>query len=200
MCWNTICAWPMPVISATASPRPCACTRQSSPRTAKAYGWWYLLEPGAAERTKVRKGEHRYFRPMKLLFPTSLIAAALLLAGCGDGKSDAAKQMAAAADSARLAAMVDLSAHHLPLVLQMPPGSPAPTLLWKDEIGKLEVRAGERFALAIAEIPPDLERLKADLARDLLKRNTIVEETPELLIYRSEFPDDTTLVFHHFER
>ena len=145
-------------------------------------------------------GEHAYFRPMKLLFPASLIAAALLLAGCGDGKSEAAKQMAAAADSARLAAMVDLSAHHLPLVLQMPPGSPAPTLLWKDEIGKLEVRAGERFALAIAEIPPDLERLKADLARDLLKRNTIVEETPELLIYRSEFPDDTTLVFHHFER
>jgi hypothetical protein len=122
------------------------------------------------------------------------------LSACGDGKSDAAKQMAAAADSARMASQVDLSEYHLPLMLEMPVGMPQPTLLWKDEIGKLAVRAGDRFAIEVSETPADRDRLKADLERDLLKRNTIVEETPELLIYRSEFPDDTALVFHHFER
>lgn len=137
---------------------------------------------------------------MKHLILAPLSVAALLLASCGDGKADAAKRMAAAADSARQAAMVDLSVHHLPLLLEMPTGTPAPTLTWKDEIGTLEVRAGERFAIGIAEMPADAERLKADLERDLLKRNTILEETPGLLIYRSEFPDDTALVFHHFQR
>ena len=137
---------------------------------------------------------------MKAFFPSAVVAAFLLMSACGDGKSDAAKQMAAAADSARLAASVDLSEHHLPLRLQMPTCAPAPTMVWKDEIGKLEVRAGDHFALEISEGPADMGRLKADLDRDLLKKNTIVEETPELLIYRSEFPDDTTLVFFHFNR
>ncbi len=118
---------------------------------------------------------------------------------CGDGKSDAAKLMAAA-DSARMAASVDLAEYYMPLVLEMPTGAPAPTLVWKDEIGKLEVRAGGHFAIEISEAPADMERLKADLDRDLLKKNTIVEEKPDLIIYRSEFPDDTTLVFYHFDR
>lgn len=136
---------------------------------------------------------------MKALFPSTVIALALLLNACGNGEADAAKQLAQA-DSARTAAMVDLSVHHLPLMLDMPAGSPDPVLVWKEQIGTLAVRAGEHFALDISEAPADQERLKADLERDLLKRNTILEETPELLIYRSEFPDDTTLVFHHFER
>ena len=135
---------------------------------------------------------------MKALFPSVVVALSLLLTACGNGQADAEKQMAAA-DSAQTAAMVDLSDHHLPLMLDMPTGSSEPTLLWKDEIGKLSVRAGDHFAIEVSEAPGDLERLKADLDRDLLKRNTILEETPELLIYKSEFPDDTVLIFHHFE-
>lgn len=137
---------------------------------------------------------------MKAFFPSAVLAAALMMSACGDGRSDAAKQMASAADSVRLAASVDLSEHHLPLILQMPTDAPPPTMVWKDEIGKLEVRAGDHFALEISEGPADMSRLKADLDRDLLKKNMIVEESPELLIYRSEFPDDTTLVFYHFNR
>lgn len=143
--------------------------------------------------------ERVYLRRMKALFPSVVVALSLLFTACGNGQADAEKQ-AAATDSARAAVMVDLSEHHLPLMLEMPTGTPEPTLLWKDEIGKLSVRAGDHFAIEISEAPGDLERLKADLDRDLLKRNTILEETPELLIYRSEFPDDTALVFHHFER
>ena len=136
---------------------------------------------------------------MKALFPSVVIALSLLLTACGTGQDDAAKQMAAA-DSISNAAMLDLSEHHLPLMLAMPAGTPEPTLLWKDQIGTLSVRAGDHFAIEISEAPADQERLKADLDRDLLKRNIILDENAELLIYRSEFPDDTALVFHHFER
>ena len=122
------------------------------------------------------------------------------MSACGDGKSDAAKLMTAAADSARAAAFVDLAEYHMPLMLEMPTGAPAPTLVWKDAAGKLAVNAGDHFAIEISEAPADMERVKADLDRDLLKKNTILQETPELLIYKSEFPDDTTLVFYHFDR
>ena len=122
------------------------------------------------------------------------------MSACGDGKSDAAKLMTAAADSARAAAFVDLGEYHMPLMLEMPTGAPAPTLVWKDAAGKLAVNAGDHFAIEISEAPADMERVKADLDRDLLKKNTILQETPELLIYKSEFPDDTTLVFYHFDR
>lgn len=137
---------------------------------------------------------------MKALFPSAVLGAALLMSACGDGKSDAAKQMSAAADSARAAAFVDLAEYHMPLRLEMPTGAPEPTLVWKDAAGKLAVRAGDHFTIEISEAPADLERVKADLDRDLLKKNTIVQETPDLLIYRSEFPDDTTLVFYHFDQ
>lgn len=137
---------------------------------------------------------------MKPLVLVCAVAFTLLLNACGDGKADAVKQMAAVADSIKAASTIDLSGHHMPLAVHLPVGLPEPTVLWKDEVGKLSVKAGDRFALEIYEAPPDMDRLKADLDRDLLKKNTILEETPDLLIYRSEFPDDSTLVFHHFHQ
>lgn len=142
----------------------------------------------------------RYFRPMKQSILISLTTVAFIQASCGDGRFDAAKRMAAAEDSARSAARTDLSVHQIPLVLEIPGGVPSPSIVWKDAAGKLEVRAGDHYALEIQEAPSDMAGIKADLDRDLLKRNSIVEETPDLLVYRSEFPDDTTLVFHHFHR
>jgi hypothetical protein len=137
---------------------------------------------------------------MKILVSSVVIAGILLLSSCGDGKADAAKQMAAVADSIHAANNIDLSQYHFPLTVQLPGGLPVPTVLWKDEVGKLSVKAGDHFALEIYEAPEDMDRLKADLDRDLVKKNTIVEESPDLLIYRSEFPDDSTLVFHHFHQ
>ena len=139
---------------------------------------------------------------MKTVLPFVLGVA--LLSACGDGKADAAKQMAAQADSAKAtaAASVDLAQFDLPLTLTPPDkqltDGADPTVLWKDEIGKLEVKAGEHFGLTIVEEPGDIARLKADLDRDLLKKNTVLKETPELLVYKSEFPDDPSLVFIHF--
>jgi hypothetical protein len=137
---------------------------------------------------------------MKALFPCIVLSTALLFNACGDGKSEAAKQMAAVADSIKAASTVDLGKYQLPLTLALPPGSPAPSIVWKDETGKLEVRAGERFGIVITEDPGDMQRLKDDLDRDLLRKNTILRETPDELVYKSEFPDDTTLVFIHFQR
>lgn len=137
---------------------------------------------------------------MKTVLPLALAAWAMIFGACGDGKADAARKMAAAADSVRQAAVVDLEVHHLPLLLEMPDGLQAPGMVWKDEVGKLEIRSGDHFAMDITEAPPDMARLKADLDRDLIRRSTILKETPDLLLYRSEFPDDTSLVYFHFYR
>lgn len=137
---------------------------------------------------------------MKILFPASVLAVVLLATSCGDGKSEAAKQMAAVADSIQAATTIDLAEHHLPLVLHLPVGLPEPSVIWQDDAGKLDIRAGEHFALEIYEVPFDMARLKADLERDLVKQNTVVAEHPDLLIFRSEFPDDSALVFYHFQR
>lgn len=135
---------------------------------------------------------------MKILLPSLLLAGILFGAACGTGNSETAME-AANADLPQVA-FTDLAEHHMPLLIETPAGGPEPTLLWKDEIGKLLVRSGDRLAIEIYEAPGDMGRIKADLDRDLLRKHTIVEEEPDLLIYRSEFPDDTTLVFHHFNR
>lgn len=158
--------------------------------------------PLAPDHTQVTPGtgRHVYLRPMKSIIPALSLAIALLLHACGDGRADAVKQMAALEDSLKTATRTDLAEYQLPLVVQPPAGLAPPTVLWKDEVGKLEVRSGDRFGLQLYEAPPDMGRIKADLDRDLLKKNTILEDNPELLVYRSEFPDDTTLVFHHFHQ
>ncbi len=135
----------------------------------------------------------------KFLTCTAVVTTVLMVA-CGDGQANAAKQIAAAADSIKAAANIDLAANQLPLTVQMPLGLPAPTLVWKDEIGKLSLTSGDHFALEIYEAPPDMDRLKADLDRDLLKKNIIIQESPDLLVYRSEFPDDSTLIYFHFHQ
>jgi hypothetical protein len=136
---------------------------------------------------------------MKKMF---LLACAAVLCACGDGKKDAADQMAGEGAEVRPANAIDLASHELPLLL-IPPDKQLldgqePQIAWKEEIGKLEVTAGEHFGLQISEEPADIGRLKADLDRDLLRKNTILKETPELVVYKSEFPDDSTLVFIHF--
>jgi hypothetical protein len=128
----------------------------------------------------------------------------LALAACGDGKADAAQHLADQQDSTAASVVIDLSAHDMPLLLTPPDkqltGGMDPTVIWKEEAGVLEVRAGDHFGLQISEEPGDLTRLKADLDRDLLRKNTVISETPEMLIYRSEFPDDPSLVFIHFHQ
>lgn len=133
---------------------------------------------------------------------TTLFAMALLV-GCSGGTGPAADGTPTTdSTAAATPPPIDLASHGLPLLLtpldkQFTDGQ-EPAMVWKDETGTLEVKAGEHFGLAITEEPGDIPRLKADLDRDLLRKNTALRETPELLIYRSEFPDDASLVFLHF--
>ncbi len=136
---------------------------------------------------------------MKHLLPAFVL---MLLTACGDAPpaADAIPTMDSTTTPA--AAAIDLSSHDVPLLLtpldKQLTGGQDPTIVWKDETGTLEVRAGDHFGLMIREEPGDIARLKAALERDPLKSNAVLRETPELLIYRSEFPDDPSLVFMHY--
>lgn len=132
-----------------------------------------------------------------------LLLALITLVACSDpatsvGTTDAAGAVGDVAGTAT----VDLSAHGLPLLLVPPDlqttGGQAPAILWKDGPGVLEIKAGDHFGLTIAEEPGDPARLKADLDRDLLQKHELLKDTADLVVYRSSFPDDPSLVFIHF--
>lgn len=137
---------------------------------------------------------------MKILVPAFVV---LLLASCGDGKKEAAEQMADTTATAAASYVIDLAAHDLPLTVDLGDmttlGADSASLVWNEEFGHLRVNAGERFAITITEAPGDIARLKADLDRDMLRKHTVIEETPDKLVYRSQYPDED-LVFVHFQQ
>ena len=136
---------------------------------------------------------------MKHLIPALVL---MLITACGDAPPATEAIPETDSPSPSVAPTIDLSSHDLPLMLTPPDkqltGGQEPTIVWKDETGTLEVRAGDHFGLMIREEPGDIARLKATLERDPLKNNAVLRETPDLLIYRSEFPDDPSLVFMHY--
>lgn len=132
-----------------------------------------------------------------------LFIAVLLMSSCGDGKKKAAAQMADTSSVGPPTYVIDLMAHDLPLLVDLGDrstlGSDSAAVVWNEEFGHLLVNAGEHFAITISEAPGDILRLKADLERDMLQKHTVIEETLDKLVYRSQFPD-ADLVFVHFHQ
>lgn len=130
-----------------------------------------------------------------------LLSGMIILLACGDGKQEAAQALAAADTIISTSLSVDLNAQDMPLFVELGPadllGIDAPTVRWNEEMGRMEVDGGEHFGIVITEETGDLPRLKADLERDMLQKHTVIEEAPDRLVYRSQFPDDG-LVFVHF--
>ncbi len=132
-----------------------------------------------------------------------ILALPVLLVACGDGKREAAEQLAQADVVAANEHVVDLAPHDMPLELVIGDlttlGVDSVAVSWSEEFGWLAVKAGEHFALTISEEPGALGRVKADLDRSTLQTHELLRDTADLLVYRSQFPDED-LVFHHFYR
>lgn len=133
---------------------------------------------------------------MKHLFALALL---LSVAACTPphGADTSAGTTTTDSTAAPTTNMVDLDRFDMPLLVNVPQNGHDPMAIMNEERGRAEVRAGDHFGLIITEMEPDFERLKADLERDMLVKNTIVEETPDLIAYTSEFPDGTG-TFAHF--
>ncbi|HRD52014.1 MAG TPA: hypothetical protein PKY96_05135 [Flavobacteriales bacterium] len=131
---------------------------------------------------------------------TIILFSALLLAACNSGgEAEATAEQSSTATSLA----VDLSGHNIPFSIELGDantlGVDSPTVRWNEEFGHLSVQAGERFSILITEEPGDIARMKADLNRDPLRTNSVVEEQPDRIIWRSAFPDED-IVFVHFYR
>lgn len=138
---------------------------------------------------------------MRSLLPFALLA---VLTSCGGQHENSA---AVTVDTTAVVAAVaptvlDLSAFDTPLLVELGDmatlGVDSPAVKWNEEFGRLEVNAGDHFGLLITEEPGDLARLKADLDRDMLRKHTVIEEGPDKLVYRSEFPDDAGTFIHFY--
>jgi hypothetical protein len=128
----------------------------------------------------------------------------LALCACGGGNTTTNAGTNPVDSTTLSTPAIDLASYDLPLLFTAPDkqltGGAEPLVRWKEETGQLEITAGDHFGMAITEEPADIPRVKADLERDLLRKNTVLRETPDLIVYRSEFPDDASLVFIHFHR
>ncbi|MBK6341589.1 MAG: hypothetical protein IPF41_03095 [Flavobacteriales bacterium] len=128
----------------------------------------------------------------------SLFLSCLLIA-CGQQSADQASTIEQVAPSLA----VDLAGHGFPLTVELGDaatlGVDSPTVRWNEDMGQLELHAGERFSILVTEESGDIARLKADLERDQLRTSAIIEEQPDRLIWRSTFPDED-IVFVHFYR
>jgi hypothetical protein len=139
---------------------------------------------------------------MKHLYAIMLLAA---LAACGDGKKEAAQKLAELEREGHTAQeyLLDLQAYDLPLAVSLPQVLEADAdstygkARWVEEFGHYRVSAGKRFDLIITEDKGDLARLKAGFERDLLRSFSVVSETPDLIVYRLQYPDED-IVFVHF--
>lgn len=127
------------------------------------------------------------------------LTCAVLLVACGAPGNSEEDSGAAEAGNAPVASAttIDLSQFDMPLLVNVPQNGHEPKAIMNEERGRAEVRAGEHFGLIVTEMEPDFARLKADLDRDMLVKNTITQETPDLIVYTSEFPDGTG-TFTHF--
>ncbi len=126
-----------------------------------------------------------------------------LLVACGDGKKEAAEGTEGISSGPAATWTLDLASEDLPLVVDLGDktslGVDSASVAWNEEFGRVEVHAGDHFSITIVEAPGDIARLKADLDRDMLRKHTVIEESPEKLVYRSQFPDED-LVFIHFRK
>jgi hypothetical protein len=127
-----------------------------------------------------------------------ILLSCMLFIACGDGKKEAAEQLAR--EEQAVMHVVDLSGHDVPLLVELDRNmvqQDTPRVWYNEEFGRLEVDAGDRFRIVITEEEGDVQRLKTSLERDMLRRTTIIEESPGLVVWRSEFPADE-IVFVHF--
>ncbi|QQR88107.1 MAG: hypothetical protein IPJ76_07820 [Flavobacteriales bacterium] len=129
---------------------------------------------------------------MKTAF--AFICAAALVACGAPGTSE---ETADTGTTTATGNTIDLSQFDMPLLVNVPHNGHEPKAVMNEERGRAEVRAGEHFGLIVTEMEPDFARLKADLDRDMLVKNTITQETSDLIVYTSEFPDGTG-TFTHF--
>ena len=136
---------------------------------------------------------------MKPVFP--LLFGALLLSCGAPSAHDSADTPPVESTTMAIASpnALDLSQFDMPLLVNVAETGTPPVAIMNEEMGRVEVRAGDHFGIAITEMGPDFARLKADLERDMLLKNTIVQETPELLLYRSEYPDGAGTFMHFMQ-
>lgn len=91
---------------------------------------------------------------------------------------------------------LDLSQYGLNVTLMVPDSSIGTLEVMAQSYGDIEVRVGTFFQIKIAP-GGDIALKKSDLESDLLFKTTILSETPELLIYKSDLPDGSKS-YHHF--
>ena len=82
--------------------------------------------------------------------------------------------------------LTDLSAQGMDFTIVLPEKENVLTQVNANNFGGIDIRQGESFALEPAYGEGDLDMVKFDLGEDLVYKSTIIEESPEHLLYKRE--------------
>ncbi|MCI5057463.1 MAG: hypothetical protein MRY83_15210, partial [Flavobacteriales bacterium] len=91
---------------------------------------------------------------------------------------------------------IDLSQYGIEATIDVPDTTKLPLVLEAMDYGELTVHIGDKYHFSFIE-GGDMNLKKSDLESDLLFVSTILEEKPNLIIYKSDLPDGS-ITYHHF--
>lgn len=92
----------------------------------------------------------------------------------------------------------DLSEYGLNYTIVLPDDQSTQTDIMANDWGGIEIMKGENFMLQIAFGEGDIELLKSDLNSDLVYKTEILEESPDLILYKREIPNTEMDPEYHF--
>ena len=122
-----------------------------------------------------------------------ILLVSLFLSACSSKTNSNQEEDATATESML---EFDLSAFGTQAIILLPDTTLSPLETTILPSGELEIRVGKGFQVMIAE-GGDIELKKSDIETDLLYKGTVLKQTDNSLLYKSELPDGS-LSFHHF--
>lgn len=91
---------------------------------------------------------------------------------------------------------LDLTQYGIEASIFVPDTTKLPASLEAKDYGELNIHLGDKYHFSFIE-GGDMNLKKSDLESDLLFVSTILEENPNMIIYKSDLPDGS-VTYHHF--
>lgn len=131
---------------------------------------------------------------MKHLLTYFHVALILIFSACNSGSTDDSTGIQKVHKGMM---MLDLTDKGLPVTIIVPDSTTGELTINATSYGDVEIKVGDYFQIKFTP-SADMALLKSDLQADLLWKTTILEDTPELLLYKSELPDGSKVFFHFY--
>ncbi len=126
----------------------------------------------------------------------------VLLAACGgSGEESDDAETVMVEDTHPMMERMDLTEYGFPFSIWVPSSERTntdPSSEFDDSFMHLKIVAGTNFQMIIRQEPAMLDRLKMTLENDILRTHEYLTDEPQLLVYKSTYPDEELSSVHFY--